>query len=106
MRTSPTVRSLTVLIALLTGAALLLVPSPAQAGQHHRFTRWAAASTAKLHPGVQAYTQGSQCTTNFVFSDRRGRVYLGYAAHCAGKGEATDTNGCRTSSYPIGTKVR
>ncbi len=27
------------------------------------------------------------------------------AAHCAGKGESTDTNGCTTGSLPLGTKV-
>jgi hypothetical protein len=52
------------------------------------------------------YTRGAQCTGNFVFTDRRGRVYVGYAAHCAGTGAATDTNGCRTGSVPLGTRVR
>ena len=105
MRTAPTFRSLTVLIALLTGVGLVTASSPAQAGPD-RPTRWAKASSARLHPGVQAYTAGAQCTTNFVFRDARDRVYLGYAAHCAGKGDATDTDGCRTTSQPIGTRVR
>ncbi len=52
------------------------------------------------------FTKGAQCTGNFVFKDRVGRVYVGYAAHCAGKGAATDTNGCNTRSHPIGTRVR
>lgn len=51
------------------------------------------------------YTKGAQCTANFVFTDRRGRVYVGYAAHCAGKGGASDTNGCQTPSHPLGTRV-
>ena len=34
-----------------------------------------------------------------------GNVYVGYAAHCAGKGEATDTNGCNVDSVPLGTQV-
>ncbi|NUR09392.1 MAG: hypothetical protein HOQ45_20605 [Nocardioidaceae bacterium] len=52
------------------------------------------------------YTRGAQCTANFVFRDAARRVYVGYAAHCAGRGEATDTDGCRTRSYPLGTRVR
>ena len=40
-----------------------------------------------------------------MFTDRRGGVYVGYAAHCAGKGAATDTNGCQTASLPLGTRV-
>ena len=51
------------------------------------------------------FTKGAQCTGNFVFTDARDRVYVGYAAHCAGRGEATDTNGCQTRSVPLGTPV-
>jgi hypothetical protein len=52
------------------------------------------------------YTRGAQCTANFVFRDRAGRVYVGYAAHCAGTGTATDTDGCTSRSLPLGTRVR
>jgi hypothetical protein len=52
------------------------------------------------------FTSGAQCTGNFAFADRRGRRYVGYAAHCAGRGGATDTDGCRTRSLPLGTRVR
>jgi len=52
------------------------------------------------------FTDGAQCTGNFVFRDGADRTYVGYAAHCAGLGEATDTNGCQARSLPLGTKVR
>ena len=68
--------------------------------------RWAPASRATIHPGVQMYTKDAQCTGNFVFTDRRDRVYVGYAAHCAGTGEATETDGCKARSHPLGTLVR
>jgi hypothetical protein len=51
------------------------------------------------------YTDGAQCTANFVFTDGAGNTYVGYAAHCAGLGAATDTNGCDAGSLPLGTKV-
>jgi hypothetical protein len=51
------------------------------------------------------YTDGAQCTGNFVFTDAAGATYVGYAAHCAGTGEATDTNGCDAASLPLGTRV-
>jgi hypothetical protein len=51
------------------------------------------------------YTDGAQCTANFVFADSASNVYVGYAAHCAGLGEATDTNGCAAKSLPLGTEV-
>jgi len=69
-------------------------------------SRWAPADTATIHPGVQMYTKGAQCTANFVFKDRRGRVYVGYAAHCAGLGGATETDGCQAKSRALGTRVR
>jgi hypothetical protein len=51
------------------------------------------------------YTAGAQCTANFVYTDSAGNVYVGYAAHCAGEGSSTDTNGCLVDSVPLGTKV-
>jgi hypothetical protein len=93
-------RTTSVLIAL--AAATLTAPSaPANAAE-----RWSPADRAAIHPGVQMYTKGAQCTGNFVFTDARRRVYVGYAAHCAGRGGATDTDGCTAPSRPLGTKVR
>ena len=66
---------------------------------------YAPAATAKIHPGTQMYTDGAQCTANFVYTDGAGTTYVGYAAHCAGTGAATDTNGCDAQSLPLGTKV-
>ena len=66
---------------------------------------WAPAATADIHPGTMMYTAGAQCTGNFVFADGAGHTYLGYAAHCAGTGSSTDTNGCQTDSVPLGTRV-
>ena len=65
---------------------------------------WAPADTAQIHPGTMMYTDGAQCTANFVFTNGAS-VYVGYAAHCAGTGAATDTNGCDAGSLPLGTRV-
>ena len=80
--------------------------APAEAAKRTSITTaWAPASTAKIHPGTMMYTDGAQCTANFVYTDGAGNVYVGYAAHCAGTGSSTDTNGCQTDSLPLGTKV-
>lgn len=65
---------------------------------------WASASTATIHPGVQTFTDGGQCTSNFVFYDAT-EVYLGQAAHCAGTEGNTAVNGCEAGSLPLGTRV-
>jgi hypothetical protein len=65
---------------------------------------WAPASSAAIHPGVQTFTDGAQCTANFVFYDAS-NVYLGQAAHCSGTGTATETDGCTSASLPLGTAV-
>lgn len=83
-------------VVSLATAALLLLPSLASA--------WAPAGSAPVHPGVQTYTQGAQCTSNFVFQEGS-TVYLGQAAHCSGTGEATETDGCSSGSLPLGTAV-
>ena len=92
-------------LAGLTAAAALTLGGLAPAGTAGAAARWAPADRAAITPGTQMYTDGAQCTANFVFTDAQGRVYVGYAAHCAGKGAATDTNGCETPSYPLGTPV-
>jgi len=76
---------------------LALAPAAAQA--------WAPADTAAIHPGVQVFTNGAQCTANFVYQDASATTYLGQAAHCSSKGDNTQTDGCTTATYPSGTPV-
>ncbi|MGH3473794.1 MAG: hypothetical protein ACRDOT_02665 [Aeromicrobium sp.] len=82
---------------VLTAAGLATVDTAAAAS-------WAPADSAQIHPGTMMYTDGAQCTANFVFTNGA-NVYVGYAAHCAGTGAATDTNGCDAGSLPLGTRV-
>jgi hypothetical protein len=63
-----------------------------------------AAHDATIHPGVQTYTAGGQCTANFVFTDGAD-VLIGQSAHCSGTGGSTATNGCDSGSLPLGTQV-
>ncbi len=65
---------------------------------------WAPAASATVHPGVQTYTAGGQCTANYVFTDAT-NVYIGQAAHCSGTGGQTETDGCLAGSLPLGTPV-
>jgi hypothetical protein len=92
------------LLAVLA-AGVLAVAGVAAAIPAEAQTSWAPADTAPIHPGVMMYTEGAQCTANFVYTDGAGNVYVGYAAHCAGTGAATDTNGCKAESLPLGTMV-
>jgi hypothetical protein len=73
---------------------------------------WAPEGSASIHPGVMTFTGGSsflggagQCTSNFVYTDGSGAVYLGQAAHCSSTGGNTATNGCNTNSLPLGTPI-
>src|SRR3954468_831407 len=87
---------LTALLGAVAASILLIAPSGASA--------WAPADQATVHPGVQVFTQGAQCTANFVYQDAS-NTYLGQAAHCSGTDSATDTDGCTSGSLPIGTPV-
>jgi len=101
---------LAVLLSAMALIATALIPTSAGALAIHRAvaldtpTAWAPAASATVHPGVQVFTEGAQCTSNFVFQEGT-EVYLGQAAHCSGTGEATETNGCTSGSLPIGTPV-
>ncbi|HKE81043.1 MAG TPA: serine protease, partial [Solirubrobacteraceae bacterium] len=89
---------------LLMATALSVLACALATGPAATARSWAPASSAAIHPGVQTFTDGAQCTANFVFYDAS-NVYLGQAAHCSGTGSSTDTNGCTSASLPIGTAV-
>ena len=84
------------LVAVLALACALIAPAGSAA--------WAPAKTAAIHPGVQVFTEGAQCTSNFVFQEGTS-VYLGQAAHCSGTGGQTETDGCSSGSLPLGTPI-
>jgi hypothetical protein len=89
-------KALIALLCAATVSVLAIAPGTASA--------WAPADTAPIHPGVMTFTEGGQCTSNFVYQDGS-NVYLGQAAHCSSTGAATDTNGCEADSLPLGTPV-
>jgi hypothetical protein len=92
-------------VAALTLASLVAFVAPATtAGSAPPPGGWAPASTATIHPGVQMFTEGAQCTANFIYTNGAD-VLIGYAAHCAGTGGATETDGCLAGSHPLGTPV-
>jgi hypothetical protein len=93
MRRTLAATAATICITLATAGAATAAPA------------WAPAATAPVHPGVMTYTNGAQCTSNFVFFDASNTVYLGQAAHCAGTGGNTATNGCTAGTLPVGTAV-
>ncbi|MGA8256187.1 MAG: hypothetical protein WB767_06380 [Nocardioides sp.] len=117
MFVGPSRRSARRVLAAVASLAVLAIPLGTQVSADARPANkpkprpsarvnvWTPAPQATITPGVMAYTDGSQCTTNFVFTDAVGGVYLGYAAHCAGTGGASDTNGCSTTSLPLDTPV-
>jgi hypothetical protein len=89
-------------LAITTLAALAVCAFAA--GPAAAAPTWAPAASAPIHPGVMTYTDGAQCTANFVYFDAS-NVYIGQAAHCSGTGAATSTDGCTSQSLPEGTAV-
>lgn len=90
------------LAATAVAAALTAVASPTASAD----PAWAPASTATIRPGVNVNSASGSCTSNFVFFEPVGSsfdVFIGTAAHCFTLGGATNTNGCSTSSRPVGT---
>ncbi|MHA6786037.1 serine protease [Pseudonocardia saturnea] len=91
-----------VLVAPAATAAAPVVALPADTSAA---ADWAPAAEAAITPGVvTTTTPGGSCTSNFVFTSGD-RTFLGQAAHCAGTGEATETNGCDSGTGPVGSPV-
>lgn len=104
----------TLLVAALAATALAATPAlPDQGAEFEPDPdRWAPADEATIFPSTYTVTNGAGCTSNFIFEQFREvdeeiirDVFIGFAAHCAGLGGNTDTNGCLTGSEPIGTEV-
>lgn len=89
-------------VAVLSAAALAMTAGPASADEPG--LGFAPADQATIRPGSMTYTNGAQCTSDFVFSDGTD-VYLGQAAHCAGTGGSDEVDGCTSGSLPVGTPV-
>jgi hypothetical protein len=87
-------------VCAVAACAALAAALPASAAP-----TWAPAASAPVHPGDQTITNGGQCTSNFVFFDASNNVFIGQAAHCAGTGGNTETNGCSAGTLPTGTAV-
>jgi hypothetical protein len=98
-------RAAAVTAAVLVALASTILGVAAASAPAQAAPQWAPAATAQIHPGTMMYTAGAQCTANFVYTDSAGNVYVGYAAHCAGTGSATDTDGCKAGSLALGTPV-
>ncbi|WP_219415547.1 serine protease [Pseudonocardia nigra] len=96
-----------VVLAALAAPAATAAPtvSSAAPAQAVLAQAWAPADEAAIRPGVITETAGGgACTTNFVFTGGE-RAFIGQAAHCAGTGDATETDGCDSGTAPLGTRV-
>jgi hypothetical protein len=89
-------------VAVLSAAVLAVTAGPATADEPA--PGFAPADRATVRPGSMTYTNGGQCTSDFVFTDGT-HVYLGQAAHCAGTGDSSEVDGCTSGSLPLGTPV-
>lgn len=70
------------LIVAMLGLTVFPV-TPATADEMDGATEWPAIDDAQIRPGVQIVTEGSQCTSNFIFRDQvSSDLFIGLAAHC------------------------
>jgi hypothetical protein len=90
------------ILAALTG--LLILTTPVAAGA--AVPAWAPVASGTIRPGAATLTAGAICTSNFVFTDSAGNVYLGQAAHCSSTDDTGSLDGCANNSLPLGTPVR
>ncbi|HZZ51070.1 MAG TPA: trypsin-like peptidase domain-containing protein [Pseudonocardia sp.] len=89
----------------LVALGLLAVASTAVTATSVATPGTARAAGSTIHPGVMLNSPQGQCTANFIFR-ASGRTLIGQAAHCTGKGDDTQTDGCKTQSAPLGTRVK
>lgn len=89
-------------LALAFGTALPLISLPALAAGPYQ-----PDPTRPIHPGTQVVTPFTVCTSNFVFTDDTGAIYLGYTAHCnPNEDDQTSLNGCLMNPAPLGDRAQ
>ncbi len=91
----------------VSGAAAAVPESPrlAAAVAHATAAPTAPVPVQGVGPGTVTETPGAGiCTAGFVFRGE-GRTFLGHAAHCAGTGADTETDGCTSSTLRQGVPV-
>jgi hypothetical protein len=66
---------------------------------------YASSSGGSIHPGIELTSPQGQCTANFIFTAGN-KVLIGQAAHCTGKGNDSQTDGCKSRSAPLGTPIK
>jgi hypothetical protein len=105
----PAVRRTPIVLLLALALAAAMAFAVPAAAQQTGAPEWAPIGEATITPGVQTFTEGGQCTANFVFYDapfgEGSDIYIGQSAHCSGTGGQTATNGCDAGSLPLGTPV-
>lgn len=62
-------------------------------------------SASQIRPGVLITADGSQCTSNFIYSDAAGNFYIGAAAHCFSPDANSGKDPCETNNLALGTPV-
>lgn len=60
---------------------------------------------SQIRPGVVVTAAGSQCTSNFLYTDNRGDYYLGTAAHCFSPDSNSGIDPCVAQNEALGTEV-
>jgi hypothetical protein len=94
------------LAAVVAGAGAYFTPDTAEAVEP------AQASKSIIQPGSSLDSGAGQCTSNFIFTaqpknaNQKKKIYIGAAAHCAGKGGANETNGCKSGTNGLGYPIK
>ncbi len=60
---------------------------------------------SQIRPGVLVTAAGSQCTSNFIYSDTVGNYYIGAAAHCFSPDANGGVDPCEATNEALGIEV-
>lgn len=60
---------------------------------------------SQIRPGVLVTAAGSQCTSNFIYSDSAGNYYIGAAAHCFSPDSNSGVDPCVANNEALGIDV-
>lgn len=80
-------------------------PSPNPVAGEGNPRDFGEANSNMIRPGVQVISDTGSCTSNFIYHDAQGVLYIGAAAHCFSPDTNSGVDSCETDNLPYGSAV-
>ncbi|MGJ8671134.1 MAG: S1 family peptidase [Oceanococcus sp.] len=80
-------------------------PSPAPSANPGNPREFGEANDNQIRPGVEISSTDGSCTSNFIYHDALGNLYIGAAAHCFSPDTNSGVDSCQAQNQVMGSPI-